>query len=145
MITERDIDIFSSTMQTITNPVNTVGVMGKGLAKGFKMHFPEIESPYVKACKEGVFKSKGLFSYQTKSYNVLFFPTKGHWAECSKLENINRGLAILSRDYRLYGIESLSLPALGCGLGGLRWEEVRASIYRYFEHHPLEVELIPFK
>lgn len=143
MITERQIDIFQSTMQTITNPVNTVGVMGKGLALEFKKRFPEIMVPYQNACSSGIFETEGLFVYPTNKYRILFFPTKKHWKDKSTLELVERGLEALSLHYRWFGISSVSLPPLGCGLGGLEWSDVKRLIYHYFENHPLEVEIIP--
>lgn len=145
MIVERQIDIFTSNMQTITNPVNTVGVMGKGLAKVFKERYPDLNEAYVNACNNKVFDVEGLFVYPSKDYRILCFPTKRDWKDSSKLEYIDEGLRNLSLHYAWYGITSISIPAIGCGLGGLIWSDVRSLIYHYFEQHPLEVEVIPFK
>lgn len=143
MITERQIDIFKSGAQTICIPCNTVGIMGKGLALAFKQKFPEIKLPYQNACFTGLFDSEGLFVYQSSTYRILCFPTKRHWKYPSRLEWIDEGLELLSLHYEWYGISSISLPSLGCSNGGLDWSDVRSLIYKYFEHHPLEVEIIP--
>lgn len=143
MIVERKIDIFKSSMQTITNPVNVVGVMGKGLALAFKQRYPGLIIPYENACRNREFEAIGLFIYNSDDYKILCFPTKHHWKDPSDLNLIEDGLKILASSYRWYDITSISLPALGCGLGGLEWNTVRSLIYHYFEDHPLEVEVIP--
>lgn len=139
---ERQIDIFISKQQTITNPVNRVGVMGKGLALEFKKRYPELITPYQNACSSNVFDVEGLFVFQTNTYRVLCFPTKNHWRDKSRLEDIDDGLRLLSLHYSWYGITSISIPPLGCGLGGLDFNDVRSLIYKYFNNHPLDVELI---
>lgn len=142
MIRETNKDIFTSKMQTITNPVNTVGVMGKGLALEFKKRYPDLFKSYVNVCENKIFEKEGLFVYQSKDYKILCFPTKHHWKYPSKLEWIDEGLKLLSLHYKWYGITSIAIPKLGCSNGGLNWSEVKPLIYKYFEDHPLEVELL---
>jgi len=143
MITERKISIFDSTMQTITVPVNTFAIMGNGLALAFKNRYPTLYPAYVNACKDELFTKEGLFVFNSEDKRILCFPTKRHWKNPSKIEWIEEGLQLLSLHYAWYGIESISLPALGCGQGGLDYELVRALVYRYLDLHPLSVELIP--
>lgn len=143
MIVERQIDIFTSRCQTITNTVNIFGVMGKGLALKFKRRYPDLFQAYVIACEDRIFDKEGLFVYQSKDYKILCFPTKRHWKYPSRLEWIREGLELLSIHYQWYGITSISLPPLGCSNGGLNFNDVKPLVYEYFENHPLEVELIP--
>ena len=46
-------DLLSSKAQALVNTVNTVGVMGKGIALHFKEAFPSNFSVYAGACKRG--------------------------------------------------------------------------------------------
>lgn len=143
MIIERNIDIFTSKQQTITNTVNRVGVMGKGLALEFKKRYYDYFLDYKIACENNLFEKEGLHYYCKGNLSILSFPTKHHWKYPSRLEWIKEGLELLSLHYRWYGITSISIPPLGCSNGGLDYKDVRKLIYSYFENHPLNVELIP--
>lgn len=123
--------IFDSTAQVLVNPVNCVGVMGKGLAKEFAKRFPEIIAPYKRDCKSGQLDLGHVKLYGISAGRfVACFPTKCHWRGCSHLDDIYDGLLSLRGKVMRHGIESMAIPALGCGLGGLHWEtDVRPLIY----------------
>ena len=148
-------NLFESDAQTLTNAVNTVGVMGKGIALGFRRKFPDMYDDYVSRCRKGEVKlgEPYLFSvsgnYQPGVAQptldgmeklppaeegprrlILNFPTKAHWRSRSRLDAIRDGLGHLVQNYREWGIESLAVPALGCGEGGLRWSDVQPILYR---------------
>ena len=127
-LTVRSGDLFASQMQTLTNAVNTVGVMGGGIALAFKGRFPEMFDDYVLQCAEGRVKlgEPYLFTAETGTDKwVLNFPTIGDdWAP-PRLGEIRDGLRYLGRHYRKWGIASLAVPALGCGVGGMDWAEVQ--------------------
>ena len=137
-------NIFNSKMQTLVNPVNMVGVMGSGLAKSFKDTFHEMFEQYKAACKSGRMQEKGMFLWRPDDWNshwVLCFPTKNHWSEKSHLRLIERGLEIFVQGYAKTGITSAAFPALGCGLGGLRWKEVGPLMTDQLMDLPIEVEI----
>lgn len=135
-------DMFFSKMQTLTISVNTKGVMGKGLASRTRYQFPDVYVHYEDACKAKHLTTKTPVLYKrTRSLAAdlsegglsvndpsetwfLLFATKEHWKENSKLSYIVDGMAYVLEKYREWGISSLALPALGCGLGGLSWAEV---------------------
>lgn len=121
-------DIFSYELEAIVNPVNCVGVMGKGLALKFRKKFPEIYTPYRKACNLGHLEMGKVQIIQVNSSKIRYvvnFPTKKHPSMRSSLRGISQGLDELVRKVDKYQIESIGIPALGCGLGGLRWKVVR--------------------
>lgn len=122
MLTYKSGDIFTSQMQTLVNPVNTVGVMGKGLAKQFKMCFPDMFENYQLACNNNSLTVGQLHLYQTEEHWILNFPTKQHWRGKSKLTYIESGLQRFIDIYEIEQIKSVAFPMLGCGLGGLDWE-----------------------
>ncbi len=161
-------DMFFSKMQTLTISVNTVGVMGKGLASRAKYQFPDAYVVYQDACRRKEIAPGRPYLYKREaSLDValaddtfplppmnrrtwfLFFPTKRHWRHRSRIEDIEAGLDWIARHYRQEGIGSLALPALGCGLGGLEWAEVGPLMCRYLSrldipvhiHLPLERDL----
>lgn len=107
---------------TLVNPVNCVGVQGAGLARQFREHFPDLDVQYRAACRLGMLTlGNPLLSADGR---VLWFPTKHHWRERSRLHDIDRGL---QRFVIQWGEDprSWAFPALGCGLGGLDWRPVR--------------------
>lgn len=135
-------DLFESNAQTLTNTVNTVGVMGKGIALHFKKRFPEMFRDYEVRCAEGEVRLGRPYLYKTLLPPwVLNFPTKEHWRSPSRLEAIQDGLRHLERNYRQWGIESLAVPPLGCGEGGLEWRVVGPTLYRGLARLDIPVEL----
>jgi O-acetyl-ADP-ribose deacetylase (regulator of RNase III) len=133
-------DMFFSRMQTLTISVNVRGVMGKGLASRAKYQFPDVYVRYQDLCKQKklqagkpalVVRESSLMSElaETPYENgistwFLLFPTKKHWKEDSKIEYVIDGLSWLEQNYKNLKIQSLALPALGCGLGNLEWKDV---------------------
>ena len=117
--------LFESPCQTLVNPVNTVGVMGAGLAARFKTRYPEMFLDYQAACRSGALVVGTLHLFRLSGHWVLNFPTKRHFREPARIEVIQTGLTVFKQHYQAWGITSAALPALGCGLGGLSWDLVR--------------------
>ena len=123
-------DIFESNCQAIINTVNCEGKMGKGLAYQFKKRFPEMEQDYIKACKQGELYPGKLHIYQEKEVLVINFPTKDKWRQKSKLEYITKGLKQLKEEVIQRKLESVAIPPLGAGNGGLNWNDVKLEVER---------------
>lgn len=148
MIIHKSGNIFESKAQAIVNPVNTVGVMGKGLALEFKRRFPLNFKAYAEVCKGGqikvgrIFPVPYLFKENPDLRWIINFPTKENWRDPSRLEWIEDGLADLWRFAVTRQIESIAIPALGAGLGGLDWLLVRSRIQDTFRDAPdIKVEI----
>ena len=125
-------DIFKSEAECIVNPVNCIGVMGKGLALKFKKKYNKMFIDYVMRCREGQVKTGQPYLYKAEGRLILNFPTKQHWRDPSKLEYIEAGLKYFARNYRTWEITSIAFPKLGCGCGGLDWEkDVKPLMYKY--------------
>jgi uncharacterized protein YwgA/O-acetyl-ADP-ribose deacetylase (regulator of RNase III) len=139
-------DIFKSDAQTLVNTVNCVGVMGKGIALGFRKRFPAMHDDYVRKCEHGEVKLGRPYLYkQTGGPWILNFPTKDHWRSVSRLADIEAGLEFLETNYRQWGVESLAVPPLGSGLGGLEWHVVGPTLYQHLSQLEIPVELfVPF-
>ena len=139
-------NIFGSRAQALVNPVNLQGVSGAGLALEFKNRFPEIVfSSYKRDCKDGTLQI-GKVSYVTvvnpKDENVVVivnFPTKDHWKDPSDMSYIRRGLESLRELILDLKISSISIPLLGCGLGGLDSDEVIKTINEFLKDLDCEV------
>ena len=126
-------DLLSSKAQALVNTVNTVGVMGKGIALHFKEMFPYNFSVYAQACKKGELTPGKMLVVKDSNLAlgeriIINFPTKVHWRQPSRYEYIEEGLKDLVRVIGEYGITSIAIPPLGCGNGGLDWAVVRGMI-----------------
>ncbi len=131
--------LFVSPAQTLVNTVNTVGVMGKGIALEFKKRHPTMFKRYKEFCTDGSLTVGRLQLFKTPNKWVLNFPTKKHWRGPSKVEWIESGLQRFVETYEARGITSVSFPQLGCGNGGLNWREVGPLMARYLKPLPIPV------
>ena len=137
MITFVSGDIFQEDAEALVNTVNCVGIMGRGLALQFKKAYPDNFKAYEKACnaneiepgKMFVFDRGGMFNPRY----VINFPTKRHWRGNSKMEDIEKGLTDLVRVILENDIQSIAIPPLGSGLGGLNWDDVKLQITKALE------------
>jgi O-acetyl-ADP-ribose deacetylase (regulator of RNase III) len=140
MITYLEISLFDSPAQTLVNTVNTVGVMGKGIALTFKKLYPEMFKEYHKLCDENKFTVGSLYIYRTFNKIIVNFPTKKHWNNPSKISYIDSGLKKFINFYQNYGISSVSFPQLGCGNGELDWDrQVQPLMENYLKDLPIPV------
>ncbi len=129
-------NIFDAGVDAIVNPVNCVGVMGKGLALDFKKRFPISSRGYIEACAQNIVKTGELFVFtptrdpwwKENGQYVIHFPTKKHWRDPSKLEYVEAGVKKFERIFESLKIKSVAIPALGCGCGGLDWAIVKPVI-----------------
>jgi O-acetyl-ADP-ribose deacetylase (regulator of RNase III) len=123
-------DILDADTEAIVNPVNTVGVMGTGLALQFKRKYPKMFREYLSACRRGELKVGRVLVHSVRGYPrlVVNFPTKRDWRDPSQLEWIEWGLADLQALIGELTIRSIAIPPLGCGHGGLGWSDVRKLI-----------------
>ena len=124
-------NILTAHSEAIINTVNTYGVMGKGIALAFKRSFPDNYKAYRKAFENGELSVGKMFVHKTGLLSpkyIINFPTKKHWRNKSEMSYITSGLDDLIEVIRVNEIKSISIPPLGCGLGGLLWEEVKQLI-----------------
>ena len=135
-----DSPLFQSPARVLVNTVNTVGVMGKGVALEFKKRFPDMYRQYRDHCKARRLTVGKLWLYRHSDRWVLNFPTKAHWRSPSKTSYIRAGLEKLIATYEDRGIDSISFPLLGCGNGGLDFDaQVRPLMEKYLRPLPIPV------
>ena len=132
-------DIFNSPAQVLVNTVNTVGVMGKGIALSFKKKYPEMFTIYRKSCDKHQLVIGKLMLWYGPDHWILNFPTKEHWRNPSKMEYIEKGLMAFQRKYADYNITSIAFPKLGCGNGELDWEQVKPLMEKYLKELPIDI------
>jgi O-acetyl-ADP-ribose deacetylase (regulator of RNase III) len=133
-------NLLQADAEALVNAVNCVGHMGKGIALQFKQAFPANFKEYESVCRAGkMTPGKMLIHDNGALLNPRFivnFPTKRHWRNNSRIEDIAAGLTALVADVERLEIRSIAIPPLGCGLGGLKWQEVRPMIERAFSALP---------
>jgi O-acetyl-ADP-ribose deacetylase (regulator of RNase III) len=144
MLTYHRTSLLESQVQTVVNTVNTVGVMGKGLAAEMKSRHPEMFDKYQQLCAEGLIEVGKLWLWKGASQWVLNFPTKKHWRHPSRIEYIELGLKKFVSQYEAKGIREIAFPRLGCGNGGLDWEQVQPIMHRYLVGLPIRVDIHDF-
>jgi len=159
-LTLLDGDMFFSRAQTLTVSVNTVGVMGKGVASRAKYQFPDVYVAYQDACRNKRLKMGKPYLYKrehSSDYELaddpeslkkcnattwfLFFVTKKHWRYPSDIKGIEEGLKWIVKNYKKEKITSLALPALGCGLGRLCWKDVGPLMCDYLSKLDIQVSI----
>jgi len=135
-------DLFATRAQTRVNTVNCVGIMGKGVAQGFKERFPAMFEDYARRCERKEVRLGEPYPYRDASAILIVnFPTKDHWRSPSRMSDIESGLDYLTAHIAEWGITSLALPPLGCGNGGLEWSEVGPLIFLKLHSLPIDVEV----
>lgn len=135
-------DLFASQAQTIVNTVNTVGVMGKGIALEFKKRFPDMYTDYKRRCDAREVRLGWPYLYRRLMPPwILNFPTKDDWRSVTRLQDIIDGMNYLEVHCKEWGIESLAVPPLGCGQGQLEWRVVGPTLYRHLMRLDIPVEL----
>ena len=139
-------DLLEQRVDAIVNTVNTIGVMGKGIALQFKRRWPANAKAYETACKRGDVVPGKMFLFDNGGLVdpkfIINFPTKRHWRQPSRIKDIETGLVDLLAVVKRHSIRSIAIPPLGCGNGGLNWEDVRPRIEAAFAGLPeLDVRL----
>jgi O-acetyl-ADP-ribose deacetylase (regulator of RNase III) len=145
MLTYVRTSILSSRAQTVVNTVNTVGVMGKGLAAAFRARYPEMFTAYKKLCDDGSLTIGKLWLWKDPAQWVLNFPTKKHWRNPSRLEYVEAGLRKFAAEYERQGIYEIAFPRLGCGNGGLDWSDVGPMMEAWLGKLPITIHIHDFE
>lgn len=147
MIQYMEGNLLRANAEALVNTVNCVGVMGKGIALQFKKAYPENYQYYRRACQSKKVKPGSMFIFNTNRLTppryLINFPTKRHWRNKSRLEDIRLGLNALVKEVKRLGIRSIAIPPLGCGNGGLDWSEVKPLIITAFKPLP-EINVLLF-
>lgn len=143
MITYLKGNLLEANTQALVNTVNTVGIMGKGIALQFKERFPMNFKLYADACKNGLVTIGKMFVTKENTFNgekiIINFPTKMEWYKNSQYSYIEEGLQDLIHVIKRYNIQSLAIPPLGTGNGGLKWEKVKSLMNEYLGNTAIEI------
>ncbi len=125
-------NLLEADTEVLVNTVNTVGVMGKGIALQFRKAFPDNYKAYRKACEKGEVVPGKMFVFETGQLTgprlIVNFPTKRHWRAKTRVVDVEDGLVDLVRVIQREDVRSIAIPPLGCGNGGLQWFVVKPII-----------------
>lgn len=131
-------NLLHSSCDALVNTVNCRGPggprqasMGAGLAKAFATQFPSIVAPYKAACLDGSLRPGSVQLVRARGKVIVNFPTKDNWHEPSRLEWVRDGLIDLAGKLPTAGVTSIAVPPLGCGLGGLSWDDVEPLVHEH--------------
>lgn len=138
-------NLFDSNAECLVNTVNCEGYMGKGIAYQFKLRYPENNRDYIKACKSGKLHIGVIHYYFEDGVWIVNFPTKDKWREKSELYYIEIGLNRLVELIISEGIHSIAIPPLGCGNGGLKWNDVKKLIEDKFSELKEKVDILIYE
>lgn len=138
-------NLLKSETEAIVNPVNCEGYMGKGLAYQFKLNFPENNKDYISACKDGRLQIGKVHYFLENNKIIVNFPTKDKWRQNSRVDYIEKGLDSLIELIEKINITSISIPPLGCGLGGLIWCEVKELILNKLSKLDNKVQIVIYE
>lgn len=136
--------LFNSKAQTLVNTVNTVGVMGAGIALQFKLRYPGMYNKYVNLCKEKKMEIGKLWIYKTDDRWILNFPTKLDWKNDSKIEYLEKGLLKFINTYKEKGITSIAFPILGSRNGNIPENISLEIMQKYLCKIELPIEIYRF-
>jgi O-acetyl-ADP-ribose deacetylase (regulator of RNase III) len=143
MIRYTDGSLFDSGAQCLINPVNTVGVMGAGLAKAFRTRYPDMFATYRKMCEEGDLRPGQVAFWAAKrepEQVICLFPTKEHFSQKSTVLLIDASLRSFAKFAPYMNIETAAFPMVGCGLGGLDFDlQVKPLLERHLKALQMDV------
>lgn len=136
--------LYDTHSKFIVNTINTHGAMGKGVAKWFRQAYPEMYQVYRRLCETGEIRIGRVFVWWTQNHAVINLPTKRHWKNPSRPEDIEVGLKVLaSARAHFYGDAmdpSIAIPRLGCGTGGLDWDtQVEPLVRKHLDRFTVTV------
>lgn len=126
-------DMFQSKAECLVNTVNCEGYMGKGVAYQFKVKFPKNNKAYVKECRNGNLRPGKVHVFVEGGITIINFPTKDKWRDNSELSYIESGLDAFIKILPELNVKTVAIPPLGCGNGGLKWENVKAIVEEKLE------------
>lgn len=138
-------NIFDSDCAAIVNTINCVGVMGGGLAKQFRLRYPDMNHAYQLACGAGRVQVGKMWNWYHAPEDrwIINFPTKDDWRNPSELNYVRDGLVDLALVIDDLGLHSIAIPPLGCGLGGLKWSDVLPVIHKQLRNVTAHIEIYP--
>ncbi len=135
-------DLFTIEAEAHVNTVNCVGVMGKGVAAECRKRYPELYRAYQGVCSRGELQPGDTWTWTSGSTMIFNVATKDHWRNPSQYIWVAKGLISLKKEILRTGVQSVAIPALGCGNGGLDWQKVRKMVIKCLSDLPVKIYVV---
>ena len=130
-------DIFSiSGVSSYAHGCNCAGAMGKGIALQFRSKYPEMYSEYKTMCEEGIYKPGDVFDYNYGDGHIYNLATQATWRTKAKIKYIEQSVKTMLELAMRDNVTKIAIPAIGAGLGGLKWDEVKDVLNRVSADYP---------
>ena len=130
-------DIFSiSGVSSYAHGCNCAGAMGKGIALQFRSTYPEMYSEYKTMCEEGIYKPGDVFDYNYGDGHIYNLATQASWRTKAKIKYIEQSVKTMLELAVRDNVTKIAIPAIGAGLGGLKWKDVKDVLNRVSADYP---------
>lgn len=141
-------DIFKEPGDLYVIPVNTVGVMGAGLAESFALDHPDLLRRYKHDCKMKSITIGHCALYEAENgKKYLMLPTKETYKQDATYTYVGLGLHWITEnigeeDGQINPAWKIIMPPLGCGLGKLSFDIVSEMIEETSTKIPNQVVVV---
>ncbi len=122
-------DIFAiENVYSYAHGCNCAGAMGKGIAVQFRDKFPTMYAEYKAMCKNGHYRPGDVFDYNYGRGHVYNLATQISWRTKAEIGFIRTAVERMFELAIADGVTAIAMPAIGAGLGGLKWDDVKAVL-----------------
>lgn len=115
---------------------NCAGAMGKGIAVQFKDKYPDMYLKYKQLCKDEKFCPGDVFDYDYGNGHIYNLGTQVTWRTRAKIEYVEKAIVKMLEFANRDNVTAIALPAIGAGLGGLKWEDVKIVLDKVSSNYP---------
>lgn len=142
MIVDNTGSIFDTDAYVLGHGVNCQGLMG-GLAGAFATAFPAMAEKYKEECAAGRLAPGEVFFWEEDNpdYVVANIASQEFPGADASIPHLTSALRHTFSMMRFHGDYTIALPRIGCGIGGLDWEEVRPKIEKLSDIFEITVEV----
>jgi O-acetyl-ADP-ribose deacetylase (regulator of RNase III) len=138
-------DLFSAETPALMHGVNTKGLMGAGIAVRFREDFPEMYEEYRRICKAGELLPGDTFIYDAGEVVVYNAASQDKPGPDARLPWLISSVSVALADADERGFEFIAMPLIGCGIGGLVWEDVEPELEKLTEQYGVDLEVWTYK
>jgi len=136
-------DIFENrhNVQSIAHGVNLDGVMGAGIAKKVRLRYLAMFSLYADYCRHKRLKLGDVLLWPDGCHPWVFnIATQEHAIRnTASLAALHEGLHTMMMYMSQHRLQSVAMPLIGTGIGGLGIDDVRRMFIEAFTHWDKQV------
>lgn len=136
IVFEPDVNIFNSECDVLVNPTNCHGIRitDSGLARQFGDRYKKYAEAYTYECNNRLMIPGGIYAWknglgEVRPKYIVSFATMYNGGANSNITFIKKGVKLLNEWIAKTDVGSIAIPQLGCGIGGLDWEDVGKILF----------------